>query len=97
MSNQDMGEVSTEHITLKVKSQDGNELFFKIKRATQLKKLMEAYCSRNGVNPTTVRFLFDGQRIQETNTPNDLHLEDNDQIDAMVEQTGVFIKLAFNL
>ncbi|OMJ80391.1 hypothetical protein SteCoe_19343 [Stentor coeruleus] len=88
MSNPDLVEGSSEHITLKVKSQDGNEVFFKIKRATQLKKLMEAYCSRNGVNISTVRFLFDGQRIQETNTPNDLHLEENDQIDAMVEQTG---------
>ena len=84
----DQNEVPSEHITLKVKSQDGNELFFKIKRGTQLKKLMEAYCSRNGVNPTTVRFLFDGQRIQDTDTPTDLSLEDNDQIDAMVEQTG---------
>jgi small ubiquitin-related modifier len=88
MSNPEPNEAAGDHITLKVKSQDGNELFFKIKRGTQLKKLMEAYCSRNGINPTTVRFLFDGQRIQETNTPNDLNLEDNDQIDAMVEQTG---------
>ena len=92
MSNPEGGvEGPSEHITLKVKSQDGNELFFKIKKGTQLKKLMDAYCSRNGVNPSTVRFLFDGQRIQETNTPNDLHLEDNDQIDAMVEQTGGWI------
>ncbi|OMJ86087.1 hypothetical protein SteCoe_12443 [Stentor coeruleus] len=88
MSNTEGNEGPSEHITLKVKSQDGNEVFFKIKRATPLKKLMEAYCSRNGVNISTVRFLFDGQRIQETNTPNDLHLEENDQIDAMVEQTG---------
>ena len=90
MSSTNTGETSNEHITLKVKSQDGNELFFKIRRSTQLKKLMEAYCSRNGVNPSTVRFLFDGQRIQESNTPNDLNLEENDQIDAMVEQTGGF-------
>lgn len=88
MSNPEVAENPSEHITLKVKSQDGNEVFFKIKRGTQLKKLMEAYCSRNGVNISTVRFLFDGQRIQETNTPNDLNLEENDQIDAMVEQTG---------
>ena len=40
------GDKSAEHITLKVKSQDGNEIFFKIKRATQLKKLMDAYCAR---------------------------------------------------
>lgn len=82
---------SAEHITLKVKSQNGNELFFKIKKSTQLKKLMDAYCSRNGVIPTTVRFLFDGNRIRESDTPNDLQLQNDDQIDAMVEQIGGFI------
>lgn len=57
------GDKSAEHITLKVKSQDGNEIFFKIKRATQLKKLMDAYCARQAISPNTVRFLFDGERL----------------------------------
>jgi endonuclease YncB( thermonuclease family) len=39
----------TEHITLKVKSQDGEEVFFKIKASTRLKKLMDAYCQRQSV------------------------------------------------
>jgi small ubiquitin-related modifier len=82
-----------EHITLKVKSQDGNELFFKIKRSTPLKKLMDAYCSRNGVNPNTVRFLFDGNRIKENDTPIELQLQNDDQIDAMVEQSGGFYRI----
>ncbi|KAF5800897.1 putative Rad60/SUMO-like domain, Ubiquitin-like domain superfamily [Helianthus annuus] len=30
------------HINLKVKGQDGNEVFFRIKRSTQLKNLMNA-------------------------------------------------------
>nr|ACG34085.1 hypothetical protein [Zea mays] len=37
------------HINLKVKGQDGNEVFFRIKRSTQLKKLMNAYCDRQSV------------------------------------------------
>ena len=36
----------TEQLNLKVKSQDGEEVFFKIKANTQLKKLMDAYCQR---------------------------------------------------
>lgn len=32
--------------------------------------------------------MFDGERIQEGQTPNELGLEDGDQIDAMVEQLG---------
>ncbi|KVI12283.1 Small ubiquitin-related modifier, SUMO [Cynara cardunculus var. scolymus] len=37
------------HINLKVKGQDGNEVFFRIKRSTQLKKLMNAYCDRQSL------------------------------------------------
>ncbi len=40
----------TEQLNLKVKSQDGEEVFFKIKATTQLKKLMDAYCQRQSVS-----------------------------------------------
>jgi small ubiquitin-related modifier len=43
-----------EQLNLKVKSQDGEEVFFKIKSTTQLKKLMDAYCQRQSV--TTILF-----------------------------------------
>ena len=36
----------------------------------------------------SVRFLFDGERINERQTPQDLDMEDNDVIDVMVEQVG---------
>lgn len=68
--------------------QDQTEVFFKIKRSTQLKKLMEAYCERQGKAVNSVRFLYDGERIQPTNTPNELEMEDGDSIDVMVEQVG---------
>jgi hypothetical protein len=41
--------VPAEQLNLKVKSQDGEEVFFKIKSTTQLKKLMDAYCQRQSV------------------------------------------------
>lgn len=47
-------------------AQDHNEVFFKIKRSTQLKKLMDAYCERQGKATSSVRFLYDGIRIQPT-------------------------------
>eukprot|EP00960_Hanusia_phi_P052847 761694-Hanusia_phi.AAC.2 len=48
VKGEDGGEGS-EHINLKVKGQDGNVVHFKIKRKTPLKKLMEAYCSRQSL------------------------------------------------
>ena len=75
-------------INLKVVAQDGNEIFFKCKMKTQLNKLMKAFCSRNGVAQNSVRFLFDGNRINGSQTPQELDMEDGDVIDVMVEQQG---------
>lgn len=79
---------SSEHLNLKVKSQDGNAVYFKVKKSTQLRKLMDAYCKRVGKDINEVRFLFDGNRIEGEQTPQDLEMEDDDEIDAMVAQTG---------
>ena len=49
---------------------------------------MDAYCNRLGVALNSVRFLYDGDRIQANHTPDQLNMEDGDEIDAMVEQQG---------
>ncbi|CAD8064398.1 unnamed protein product [Paramecium sonneborni] len=77
-----------EYLNLKVKSQDGEEVFFKIKKQTQFKKLMDAYCSRQNLQIQNVRFLFDGERILETQTPADIGMETGDEIDVVIEQVG---------
>ena len=76
------------HINIKVKAQDGTEIYFKIKRTTQLKKLMDAYCQRQGLASNQCRFIFDGERIKDDDTPDNLEMENGDEIDVMVEQTG---------
>ncbi|KAH8697331.1 putative ubiquitin-like modifier [Talaromyces proteolyticus] len=60
---------STEHLNIKV-TDNNNEVFFKIKRSTQLKKLMDAFCERQGKQPSTVRFLFDGTRVRPEDSPD---------------------------
>lgn len=77
-----------EHLQLKVRSPDGGEVYFKIKRKTKLEKLMLAYCNRLGQATDAVRFLFDGERVHGDRSPEDIGLEDGDVIDAMVQQTG---------
>ncbi|CAH3130928.1 unnamed protein product, partial [Pocillopora meandrina] len=78
----------SEHINLKVMGQDNTEVHFKIKKTTQLKKLKQAYCDRQGVPLNSLRFLFDGQRINDDQTPKDLEMEDDDVIEVYQEQTG---------
>merc|ERR1712071_189780 len=77
-----------EHVNLKVCGQDGSVVQFKIKKNTALKKLMSAYCDRQGLDSAQIRFRFDGTPIQDTDTPTTLDMEDDDTIDVFQEQTG---------
>lgn len=61
-------EAPTEHLNIKV-TDNNNEVFFKIKRTTQLSKLMNAFCERQGKAMSSVRFLFDGSRVNATDSP----------------------------
>jgi len=76
------------HINLKVMGSDNTEVHFKIKKTTQLKKLKQAYCDRQGVAINSLRFLFDGQRITDDMSPKQLEMEDGDVIEVYQEQTG---------
>ena len=82
-------------VSLKVVNADGAEVYFKIKRATMLRKLMEAYCKKQGVASTQVRFLYDGKPLLGDKTPEDLEMDDDDVIDAMVEQVGGCRRVCF--
>mmetsp|Transcript_17670 Transcript_17670/g.34224 ORF Transcript_17670/g.34224 Transcript_17670/m.34224 type:complete len:114 (+) Transcript_17670:1443-1784(+) len=68
--------------------QDNNEVHFKVKKTTKFEKIMEAFCKKKGVDKANTRFIFDGQRINGQQTPNDLDMEDDDTIEVMMEQVG---------
>ena len=53
-----------------MKLKDGNEVYFKIRKNTPMKKLMAAYCGRQSVSEDAIRFLVNGQRILPDQTPN---------------------------
>lgn len=75
-------------INIRVVGQDGSEVFFRIKTNTPLSKLMDAYCDRQSINRQQVRFMFDGERLPEGASAKSLDMEDNDVIDAMLQQVG---------
>lgn len=37
---------------------------------------------------SSVRFLYESENVKETDTPESLKMEDNDEIDALIEQHG---------
>ncbi|XP_051039221.1 small ubiquitin-related modifier 2-like [Phodopus roborovskii] len=65
--------VKTGHINLKAAGQDGSVV---------------PYCERQRLSMRQIRFRFDGQPINETDTPAQLEMEDEDTIDVFQQQTG---------
>merc|ERR1719508_627421 len=60
----------------------------KMKQTTQMGKLKKSYSERVGVPITSLRFLFDGRRINDDETPKALEMEQDDVIEVYQEQTG---------
>ena len=55
-------------IKIKVSSQSFKDLVFGIKTTTKMAKVMQAFCTRTGLQIHTVRFLFDGGRMKVPGT-----------------------------
>jgi hypothetical protein len=49
---------------------------------------MDAYCQRQGKTREMCRFLFDGLRVNNDDTPEKLEMEDGNIIDVFLEQQG---------
>merc|ERR1719471_2210369 len=49
---------------------------------------MSTYCERAGLALQTIRFSFDGTRINEGDTPKSLDMEDGDTIEVFQQQSG---------
>ena len=81
-------ESCSKDIKLKVVTQDGIVSYFKCEQTTPLQKLMHAFCNQQRVTMGSVRFLFGGNRINQTQTPNQLEMVDDDTIYVMLEQQG---------
>ena len=72
-------------LNIRIRDQTGEETFFKVKKTTKLDKVFNAYSQRKGVNATSLRFLFDGQRVRGDQKPEDINMEDGDRVDVMLD------------
>jgi len=79
---------NTVYIWLKVMGQDYDEIPFLVKQTSQMGKLKKSYSEKVGVPITSLRFLFNGRRINDDETPNALEMEEDDVIQVYQEQTG---------
>ena len=63
-------------------------MHFKCKPTTKMEMVINTYCQRQGHPASAVRFLFDGERINQEQTCAEVGLEDGDSIDVTIEQVG---------
>ena len=57
--------------------QDNSEVHFKVKMTTSLGKLKRYYSERQGVSISSLRFFFDGRRINDDETPKQVRCEES--------------------
>jgi small ubiquitin-related modifier len=49
---------------------------------------MDAYSYQQSIELNTIVFLYDGRQFKAKQTPDELEMEDEDEIDAMLPQLG---------
>ncbi|KAL6616390.1 hypothetical protein ACP70R_038660 [Stipagrostis hirtigluma subsp. patula] len=76
-------------LNIKVNSQTAPDAFFRIKRSVKLRRLMDLYCGKHSLDPRAVVFLDpEGKHILSGQTPDDVGLQDGDEISIMIHQTA---------
>ena len=48
----------------------------------------QAYAQKTGTSATTLRLHFDGNRLDDEQTPEELEMEEHDVLDVILNQTG---------
>ncbi|KAL5238951.1 hypothetical protein ACI65C_006361 [Semiaphis heraclei] len=65
-----------------------NEIHFRLKAEVEMVRMKKAYCKKLGHEVGEIRFVFDGLRITDSDTPKSLGLVDDDVIEVYQERTG---------
>ncbi|KAF8668340.1 Ubiquitin-2 like Rad60 SUMO-like [Rhizoctonia solani] len=75
-------------ITLVIRSQEGPSFQIKVSRTKPLRSAFDKAHEQFKKAPKTFRFFYNGTRLQEDDTPKMHEMENNDEIDANIQQVG---------
>jgi small ubiquitin-related modifier len=53
-----------------------------------MRKVFSKYAERKGLDPSTLRFMFEGDPLNGDETPESLEMEDDCVVDVFAEQVG---------
>lgn len=77
-----------ESILINLTDQSGSAVFFKIKASTPMSRVFDTYSRKTGQSQRSIRFLYDGTQVGDSDTAKSLEMENNDIIDVVLQQTG---------
>ncbi|KAL7749089.1 Cation channel sperm-associated protein 3 [Sorochytrium milnesiophthora] len=90
MDNKDVKPETNQQVSIKLRDPHGSEVEFKVKPTTKFFKIAKAYADKKSLALGSLRFQFDGARIQvgenSEQTVSELELEDGDTVDVQLEQ-----------
>ncbi|KAF9040225.1 ubiquitin-like protein [Hymenopellis radicata] len=75
-------------INIHIQTDGGDKIAVMVRRDTRFAKVFAAAEKKFGKEPGTFKFTYEGKRIQPDQTPAEVDMEDQDTIDAHLEQTG---------
>ncbi|XP_060859950.1 small ubiquitin-related modifier-like [Metopolophium dirhodum] len=77
------------YIRIRVITSDrSNEVHFRLKLYVSMSRMKRAYAQKLGQNADELRFVFDGHRITDFDTPKSLGMVDDDVVEIYQERTG---------
>ena len=75
-------------VMINVRMQNGSVTKFRMRGGSPMFKLMEAFCARHNLLRDQIRFLYDGVRVRDDETPDSLDMDDEDTVDVFLFQVG---------
>ena len=67
-------------VTIIVRRKDDQKKF-SLKKTDPFQKLFDGYCALTGVKPSSIRFIFDGDELDLSSSPEDEGMEHDDIVD----------------
>jgi len=75
--------VASPLLSIVVKCQRYGDVYFRVKPETPFIKVFQGFNKKSSAADGELKFLFDGQRIKDTDTPATFDMENEDEIDAI--------------
>jgi hypothetical protein len=77
-------------MTVGIQDLSGLPLYFTISQKTKMQKLFAAYCKRAQINPDSIRFFLEGERVDDLATPETLGLPTVIHLDTFLTSTSAW-------